>query len=765
MKSMDENDIIFPNSTEDIRKVEDLENGDSVYEIGSELQERNNDDSFYANIAEDLSESGRNKLSAFLLEAIDQDLESRAKWMESIDKVKSYLGFSIEDPTIELKRVAKTFDTTLTTALIRFYSLVRAELLPPEGPVDYKINGTTTEILEQMGEQLKDYFNNYLTMVDESYYQDFEKLFLCLGLYGSAFKKVFYDPALGRPISRFIQPADFIVDTDCTSILESNRLTHVLMLTRQEILLNIQHGIYLDNDQNLLKQTENESNDGENKLLKNDGIDKSVYTEKSLLPVYEVHTFLNLEEFMDGANPDDLERVVPLPYIVTIDKNSKEILAIVRNWNENDPTQKRKNYFVQYNYLPGFGIYGLGLAQLVGSNAITLTRILRQLVDAGSFKSMAGGLRTTGFKQQQNDLVITPGEFVSVETGGMPLQQAFMPLPFSEPSVVLKELRQEIVQQTRELAASAELGLTETNQNMPVGTTLALLEEANRIKSAVLRSIHCSFTFELHLLYRLFQETMNPQQDAGLEEWPTQIYLVPVVDPAVNSTSQRIMRAEALLRTASSAPDLHNMREVYSRVYQAFGVSDIDEILKPDQQQQQPMPLDPITENTYIITNKPVAAAEWQDHDAHMVVHGVPGVMDNPAGEAHIREHMAWKYKVQIQQLMGVELPPLEQLQDPELQNAIALKAAEATDGLPQDSSGDTQGAVNPDALLMAEIKAQENETAARERIAELQAEVNVFRSQLDFEKEKAKIESNEAIAELKAETELTKQEIRDGQF
>lgn len=764
---------------DDIRKVEDLEDGSSIYEIGAPVQETSND-SFYQNLAEDFSEEGLKKLSAFLLDSIEEDNLSRKDWMESVDKIKQYLGFSIEDlKNIPFKEATRTFDTTLANSLIRFYSTTRAELLPQSGPAGFKINGPETEQLLNQGELVKEWLNYYLTVVDKAYYSDFERFLLYLGLYGSGFKKVYYDKILGRPISRFIMPQDFIIDSDCTSIIESNRLTHVLHLSKREIIFNQQNNVYRDVELPYLKTLEINDNDENNNYLskiKKDDIDLDVYTKRSLFPIYEVHTYLNLEEYNKKDSFSKKKNNVPLPYIVTIDKISKEILSIRRNWAEDDEKQIRENYFIQYNYLPGFGIYGIGLAHLIGANAITLTKLLRQLVDAGSFKNLPGGLRAKGFKQQQNDLIVGPGEFIEVDTGGIPLAEAFMPLPYSEPSNVLRELRNEIMNQTKELSSISEMGMLDSKEDIATGTVMAFLETQNRIQSAVLRSIHFSLTQELQLISRIFGKTLGVEEfsfnaqayQISSADFIDEITIIPVSDPATNSTVQRIMKARATMEVAMQAPELHDLRNVFAMVYKAQGLDtqEIDGILKPPPpQEQETLPLDPITENVNALKGMPIKAAIWQEHAAHKLIHGEFAKQNpdlQPILLAHIKEHDAFEYLIQMQQLLGQELPSLEQIQDPQIQNTIALAIA---DVLPESSAQEGGAQVDPNALLMADIQQKQAETAAKERIANLKAETDIFKAQLDFEKEKAKIESNEDMAKLKSETELIKQEYQNGNY
>lgn len=755
-------------ATDTITPIEELEDGSTIYEVGEPELEQNSDNSFYANLAEDLTESSRHKLSTYLLEAIDEDIEARKDWLTSVQKVKEYLGFSLEDlQGAQFTQATRTFDTTLSTALIRFYATTRAELLPQSGPAGFKIQGEQNEALEKQGELICNWLNYFLTIKDDSYYSDFERFLLYLGLYGSGFKKVYYDKISEQPISRFIMPEDFVIDGDCTSVLESERITHILHLSKREVLLKQQSGIYRECELPYLKGINSNDQEDDEEEKKKDGIDLGVYTKQSLFPIYEVHTYLNLEDFInDGADENNEE--VPLPYVVTIDKISKEILAIRRNWEEDDQDKKRTNYFVQYNYLPGFGVYGIGLAHLLGSNAITLTSLLRQLVDAGSFKNLPGGLRVKGFKQQNNDLMVGPGEFVEVDTGGVPLQEAFMPLPYSEPSQTLRELRLEIVNQCKELGSTSELGMLDSKEDIPTGTMLAALENNNRIQSAVLRSIHHSLSYELQLIEKLFKDTLTYQEfsfnetnvSISGEDFVEEVKIIPIADPSTNSRIQKIIKAQEVLRTAEQSPDLHNMREVLRINYEAQGLSaeEIDKIL-PSEESEEILPLDPITENINILNGKGVSAAMWQDHAAHKMVHGM-FAQQHPELQAeimaHITEHEAYEYLIQMQQTIGSELPPLEEIQNPEIQNAIALAAAKGLEETGQVSQ-EENAPIDPNQLILADIQQKEEEVKAKERMSDKKLEFDTFKTQLDFEKEKAKIESNEDIAKLKAETELEK--------
>ncbi len=761
---------------EDIRELEELEDGSTVYEIGS-LVDNDEEDigPFYRNLAGNLvNEDALKKLSSYLLDAIEKDISASEKWMKDRNKTKEYMGFGVEDPKDSpFKEASRTYDTTLPTSVIKSYANIRGDILPNTGPVGYIINGESTEQLEEKGDKVRDFLNNYLLRIDKGYYPDYEKSLLNLIFDGCACRKVYYDKLLKRPISRFIAAEDFIIDGDCNSIDDSNRITHVLRLSKREILLNQQNGIYRNIPLPYLKSAEL-SDDLTNKSFNDkEGIDLSVYEKRSLFPIYECHVYLNLDDFNNNLNNDEYS--IPLPFIVILDPNSKEILSVRRNWEEDDKDKNRINYFVLYNYITGFGIRGLGLSQMLGSNAISSTTILRVLIDAGKFQNLPGGLRKKGFKTQETSIIVGPGEFPEVDTGGEDLRDVFLPLPYSGPSQALGDLLERISTQTRELGAAGELGMLDSKEAISPSTLILALEKNNKIQNIISESIHCSFNKELQLIYDIFKKTMSDDfqqtingKQITIDDFAEEIEIIPISNPSSNSTIHKIVKAQAIMESAMMSPEIHNMYEVFKLNYKAQGISEneIDKILKPDpadEEIEQVLPLDPVSENLNILNNKPVQAAKWQNHAAHKMVHGM-FAEQNPDLQAeimaHIQEHNAQEYLVNMEHLLGYELPSLEELQDPEIQNEIAMALAEK---LNQSSEENTPPApIDPNELLLADIRQKEEETAMKERVANLRAETDVFKAQLDFEKQKAKTESEEDIAKLRAETELIKQGIID---
>jgi hypothetical protein len=577
--------------------------------IEEEVEEVEHDVQFDANLAIDFPENGLKRLASDLLESVEEVTKARKEWIDNVEKAIKYLGLNLEDlENIPFKQATRTFDSTFLTCVIKAYATTRSELLPQNGPAGYLIESIESDALEEEATHYRDQLNYFLTVVDSAYYPDFEKFLLYTIVYGSGFKKVWYDKLLNRPKSRFIMPEDFVIDSDCSSILESNRLTHILRLSKREIILNQQNDSYLDVELPYLKSSYSseieEDEDYVSVTRLKDGTDLEMYTKRSLFPIYEVHTYINLEDYKNDVNMANAPEV-PLPYIITIDKISMKVLSIRRNWDENDPEKKRNNFFVHYKYLPGFGVYGIGLAQMMGSNAISSTQMRRQLCDAASFKNFPGGLRTRGFKQQNDEIIIGPGQWPSVDTGGVPISEAFMQLPYAEPSLTLKELWLQTNESMREQSSASDMGILDSKEDIPTGTVIAALERKNVIQSSSLRSFHGSLSHELQLIDQIFRTIA---QDYIREE----IKIIPVSDPSVNSSLQRVMKAEAILRTSSQAPELHDMHAIFKMVYKAYGLDEkqIDEILPKQEMQPQGEEQAGIDPNALIMADIQQKAAE-----------------------------------------------------------------------------------------------------------------------------------------------------------
>ncbi len=772
-------------SLDAIEKIGDMADGSSLFNIlnmEEESQPEQPPAEFYSNLAEQIEPTNLNKLCYELMDSIKDDLEARSEWDRTIKIAMKYLGFKIEESRkVPFVEACAAFDTTLAMALIRFVAVAKAELFPIGGPAHCKILGEETEEVEDRGDRVKQFMNHFLTDIDEEYYPDSDIMLMYIGFTGCGFRKVYTDPITNRPVPRSVNPQDFIVDPNTKSLLTSNRMTQVLSLDRKEVILREQSGEFLASK---LSAIVNEDMEGQSSIInmqinKMEGVNLDATENKSLFKFYECHVDLTdddlegidnfqsynsvYEDNMNGVD-NSTHNELPKPYIVSICVDTKKIVSIKRNWKEGDVTYKKLKYFISYKYLPGFGIYGLGLAHIMGSNAIVLTSQTRQMIDSATLSAFPGGLKVSGMRLEDNDKAIGPGEFRTVETGGLPIQQCIMTMPYKDPSPVMMQLRDDLRNQTAALGTTADSAIPEMGSNAPVGTTLALLEENGRIQSSILRSLHFSLSQELKLLFELFAESMPdepypfsiPGKSVHImrQDFSDNIHIVPVSDPNIMTSTHRLIRAEALYKTAMQMPQFYDMREV-NRIYlHAMNITDIDKILiKPDEA----IPLDPITENMNALTGKPLKVGEWQDHPAHNIVHmaTLQQNPDNQALAAHIAEHNAQHYLLDMQMKMNMQLPPLEQLaNNPELQNTIAIMAAQAVQTMQEQQQ--QQQPLDPNAVMMAEIEQRDRSDNLKYRASELDAETKAFVAQLKFESDKEKNKTNKEIAVEKSDTDLT---------
>ena len=756
-------------SDEDINKVEDLENGDTVYEIGKpELEQTTKDDKFDANLALKMKDETLKKVSSYILDCLEEDIDARQPWLDIHNKVKKYLGHNLEDLTDSpFTQACRTFDTTLSTALIRFCATSRSELLPESGPCSYKIVGQSTDELDDIAKTRSQWLNYFLTIKDSAYYKDYEKSLYYIGFYGTVIKKVYYDDILKHPVSRFILPENFLINIDCTSILESDRLTHILKLSARDILINQKNEIYRDVELPYLKVAGGNNNnnmDDSEKSNSNNLINIDNYTQRSLHDVYESHIYLNLETFEPNYNSDEITDV-PKPYIVTIDKESKEILCIKRNWKKDDNSFTRRKYFVAYQYFTGFDIWGLGLARMSGTNAIAVTNMLRQTIDAATYQNLPAGFIQKGTsKQQKTDITLGAGQWQFLDGTGGNVRDMFSPLPTNGPSQALMQLRQEVIGQMQDQLSTTELGMMQSKEDIPTGTAIAFLEESNKIQSSVLKSLHVSFSEELRLLDDIFKEVVDREEFfingenyiITKEHFIDSVQIIPVSDPSVNSNIQRIMRAEAVFQTAMQMPDKINSIEALKMIFKAQGLA-TDVIESLIVQENEVQPTDPITENMNMMQNKPVKAGLDQNHDAHIVVHSA---VDTDQAKAHIQEHAAMKFMLQMQQEMGIDLNQIDP-NDLEIQNMIAIKAAHAVESLGLNKQDDEDSELNPNALLKADIEQKREHSNIQKEIADMKLEGDVFKTQLHFEETKERLKADKENALLEARIEIEKLKSR----
>lgn len=735
------------------------------------------EDSFNENLAEKVKDSVLVGIAANLISAIEQDKESRLEWEQSYIKGIKYLGWKLEDfKDIPFMSACRAFDTTLSHAVVNFFSRVKPHLFPRNGPADFKIKGIETQEDEDRRIRLKQFVNYYLTSEEKDYYAENDRLLMYLPIVGCCFRKTYLDPIKKMPITRLIDPQDLIINNNCVTLLSSDRITHRFAIPKQEINLRQLAGIYRDVDLPGITQSFEDEDEATKALRNMEGINLNVYDRQSLYDIYESHVYLTLDEFDYFENKS--EKVsLPLPYIVTICVQNQTVLSIRRNWKKDDPHFTRRECFTQWNYLPGLGLYGLGLSQLIGSNSVVLTSLLRQLLDSGTLKNFPGGLKVKGLRIENNDKAIGPSEFLDVETGGAPIRDCIMNMPYTGADVVLKELRNELMTQTQVLAATSENQIVENNVNAPVQTTLALLEVVNRTPGSIFEGLYKSLTNELGIIYDLFGEVLPDQpypfKVPGAElaimraDFNDRMSIIPIADPQNTTQSQKIFKAKSLQEAAIAMPQYFNMREVNKRMLEAMTIENIEDILVPAPEEA--VPKDPITENMDAAVGKPIAAGIDQDHDAHMAVHAafladphivekIPDAMKEQVFSiiaAHQAQHVAFKYLVDMQMKMGMQMPDPQMLQNPEVQNQIALQAAQIAQAEMERQAAEQQAQmIDPNMIMMADIEQRREAAYLKDEETKLKAKTDIHKSQLKFETEKLKMKTQKEISHEKNQKE-----------
>jgi hypothetical protein len=794
-------------------EVRELPDGSFSYQpegMEGELEEGEDErpQDFYENLAANLPESVLTAISSELLEDVESDLDSRQEWEKTVDIIFGYLGYKGKEfRTMPfLAQACAAFDSTLSSALLRLFAVARSELLPASGPVRMQVMGAPSPESEEVGERVKMFMNNYLTAIDREYYADFERMLLFAIFFGCAFKKVYQDPVLNRPLARFITPYNLIIDQNTTSVLDSSRITEILSLSRREVLLRQKSGDFVEFTLAEVNEEDDQSESQLEETIKSsEGVTTKDEDNKNLFKFYEIHCERDASQ-IEGEEQDD--HSIPKPYIITIDITTKKVVSMRRNWKEGDTAFKKRNYYVHYYALAGFGIYGLGLAQILGSNAISLTSILRQTIDAASLKNSPGGFIKKGVRIENNDQQIGVASWHQLDTKNVPFSECFMPMPYSEPSGALIELRQQLKEECFGIISALETKIPELGANAPVGTTLAILDVATQIESCIMRSFNVSLGYELTLLYNLFGEylpdTPYPFAVPGSnyavmkQDFSDGISIIPVSDPNALTSTHRLIRNDAIMKVAMSAPEMHDMHEVLYRMYSSMNVPNIEKILKPP---PKPVSLDPMTENMMIMAGTPVTASSFQDDDSHITAHkalvGDPRVQADPrmftSISIHIQEHKCLKvYKemqkqqmaqqmqmqlsqavssgmmppemadMQLQQQMQSfqppEIPP-EQVQEimkvPEVQNRVAMQDAQETIMQQQQQQEQMANQLDINKVAMADVEQKREAAHLKSEEMKQRIEADVLKTNLQYESEMAKIQSQRETAREKHEVDL----------
>ena len=620
---------------------------------------------FNTNLANILDEGVLSEMADELVGHIDADVDSRKDWADSFVRGLDVLGFKYEERTEPWEGACGVYSTVLAEAAIRFQAETMSETFPAAGPVKVKIIGIEDKDKEAAANRVKADMNYELTERMVEYRPEHERLLYSLGLAGSAFKKVYYDPNIGRQTAVYIPAEDVVVPYGASHIESAERVTHIMRKTKNELKKLQAGGFYRDVD---LGEPQPYHTDIEERKAEEGGYS---LTDDDRYSLYEIHADL----VIDGI--DDSEDEIAKPYVVTLERGSNEVLSIRRNWNPNDPLMLKRQHFVHYVYVPGFGFYGLGLIHIIGGYAKAGTSIIRQLVDAGTLANLPGGLKSRGLRIKGDDTPIEPGEFKDVDVPSGSIRDNILPLPYKEPSQTLLALLNQITQEGRRLGAISDMNISDMSANAPVGTTLALLERTLKPMAAVQARVHYAMKQEFKLLKAIMSEhapdeyayePIRGEVTARVADYMT-VDVIPVSDPNSSTMAQRVVQYQAVLQMAQSAPQIYDLPQLHRQMIEVLGVKNADKLVPTTDDAK---PVDPVSENMNALNGKPLKAFIYQDHDAHMAVHQSflqdPSVAatigQNPqaqriaaALQAHIAEHLGFKYRKEMEEKVGAPLP------------------------------------------------------------------------------------------------------------
>tara|TARA_R100000544_G_scaffold5722_2_gene2183 strand:+ start:7234 stop:9717 length:2484 start_codon:yes stop_codon:yes gene_type:complete len=645
-----------------------LEDGSAVLDTG--MQDPIDSD-FNSNLAELIEDSELNNISNQLMDGIEKDKSSREDWEKTyIDGLK-YLGMKFDSERSEpFAGASGVIHPLLGEAVTTFQAQAYKELLPAGGPIKTQVIGQYDSVSEEQAQRVKEFMNYQIVHVMEEYDEELDQLLFYLPLAGSAFKKIYYDEVLGRAVSKFVAPEDLIVPYYTTDLESCSRITNVIKMPENEVRKLQKQGFYKDID--LLNGQETNDYSGVKEEIENLSGMEPAYDSTEVSLLYEIHCNLDLEGFEDTSEEGEITGV-KLPYIVTIDVNSQSVLSIRRNFLESDPLKNKINYFVHFKFLPGLGFYGFGLTHMIGGLSKASTSILRQLIDAGTLANLPAGFKTRGIRIRDEDTPIQPGEFRDVDAPGGSLREAIQPLPFKEPSGTLLNLLGILVDSGQKFASIAEINTGQGNPNAPVGTTLALLERSTKVLSAIHKRLHASQRKEFKLLSTVFKEylppeypymTVNGNMQIKLTDFDDRVDIIPISNPDIFSTSQRIAMAQEMMQLVQSNPDVHGpegVYEAYRRMYAAIGVDNIDSLLETPPASE-PSPIEAGLENNTLIMAQPAQAFPQQNHDAHIAIHmallNTPPVQANLQVQATIHAHIMQHLQMKADIIALDQMPP-----------------------------------------------------------------------------------------------------------
>jgi len=709
------------------------------------------EEGFDDNLAEYMSDSELSELANDLIGDFDEDVSSRKDWMQTYVDGLQLLGMQIEERTEPWEGACGVYHPLLSETLVRFQAETIMETFPAAGPVKTVIIGKETQDKKDAAERVADDMNYQLTEKMKEFRPEHERMLWGLGLSGNAFKKVYYDPSIGRQVSLFVPAEDLVVPYGASNLESSPRVTHVMRKTENEVKKLMYAGFWLDVD---LGEPVDTFDEVEKKIAEKMGFRATVDDRYKILEMQVDLDLPGYEDVDDKGKPTG----IALPYIVTIEKATSKVLAIRRNWRPEDEHKKKRSHFVHYGYIPGFGFYCFGLIHLIGAFAKSGTSILRQLVDAGSLANLPGGFKARGMRVKGDDTPIAPGEWRDVDVPAGTMRDNFLPLPYKEPSQTLAALMDKIIEEGRRFASAADLQISDMSAQAPVGTTLAILERTLKVMSAVQARIHYSFKEELRLLRDIIRdytpdsytyEPVEGRPNAKRSDYDN-VDVIPVSDPNAATMAQKITQYQAVLQLAQGAPQIYNLPKLHRQMLDVLGIKNANQLVALPEDMK---PQDPITENQNILMLKPVKAFLYQDHQAHIQVHMSamqdPKIMQlvgqNPnaqqmqaAMQAHINEHIAYEYRKQMETAMGVDLPFHPDQEDensqvgipPEIEVRISQMAAQASQIILQR---DTQ-----------EMAAKQAQQAQQDPIIQMQQQELQIKAQ-DVAIKKAKMQADAA--------------------
>ena len=704
-----------------------------------------------ANLADFIDEDVLSSMASELVTSFDADRMSRSDWAKAYVKGLDLLGMKIEERTQPWEGASGVFHPMLTEAVVRFQAQAMGELFPASGPVRTKIVGQLTPEKTEQAQRVQQELNYQLTEHMPEYREEMEQMLFRLPLAGSSFKKVYYDPLLERAVSAFVPAEDFVVSYGASDLQTCERYTHVMKKTPIEIMKLQAGGFYRDVE---LPEPTADLSDIQEKYDEMNG-EEAVIDDDDRHTVLEMHVTMNMPEEYD--DPDG----IPRPYVVTIDKSSREILAIRRNWYDDDTRKLKRMHFVHYRYLPGMGFYGTGLIHMIGGLAKSATSIMRQLIDAGTLSNLPAGLKARGMRIKGDGTPLQPGEWRDVDVGGGTLRESLFPLPYKEPSAVLYQLLGNVVEEGRRIGSVADVQVGNMNPEAPVGTTLALLERSMKVMTGVQARLHASLKRELRLIASVIHDYMPAQYDYQIEgdfnrvdDFNRSVDVVPVSDPNAATMAQRVVQYQAALQLAQQAPQLYDLGKLHRQMLEVLGIQDADDIIKLPEDIK---PKDPVTENMAILKQEPIKAFAYQDHEAHIAVHLAaaqdPKIMQlvgqspfaaaiQSALAAHITEHVAMQYRVEIQTQLGVEMPDPEATLPEDVEREISRLTAAAAGKLLQKNQ-----------VAAATQAAQE---AAQDPLTQIQrAELEIKQREVSLKEAKAKHDALMDLEKLKLDAEV----------